>query len=159
MVTCYLRYVIDPDKVAEFENYAKMWIPLVDKFGGKHLGYFLPHEGPNNVAIALFSFPSLAAPAGDRGTMYPFTWAAARFARSRSSAAFRAVPRASRSSDSSRMMSSDSAAGTSALIRLGADGVSRARAVTIEIMSSPLNGSSPVHMRYRTTPRLKISQR
>ena len=61
MVTCYLRYVIDPHKLAEFETYAKMWIPLVDKLGGKHHGYFLPHEGPNDIALALFSFPSLAA--------------------------------------------------------------------------------------------------
>jgi uncharacterized protein (DUF1330 family) len=61
MVTCYLRYVIDPHKLSEFESYAKMWIPLVERFGGQHHGYFLPHEGPNNIAIALFSFPSLAA--------------------------------------------------------------------------------------------------
>ena len=61
MITCYLRYVIDPFKLKEFETYGKMWIPLVEKFGGKHHGYFLPHEGPNNIAIAMFSFPSLAA--------------------------------------------------------------------------------------------------
>ena len=61
MITCYLRYVIDPNKLKEFEHYAQMWIPLVNKFGGNHHGYFLPHEGPNNIAIALFSFPSLAA--------------------------------------------------------------------------------------------------
>jgi hypothetical protein len=61
LVTCHLRYVIDPHKLAEFETYAKMWIPLVERFGGKHHGYFLPHEGPNDVALALFSFPSLAA--------------------------------------------------------------------------------------------------
>ena len=61
MVTCYLRYVIDPFKLKEFETYGKMWIPLVEKFGGKHHGYFLPHEGPNNIAVAMFSFPSLAA--------------------------------------------------------------------------------------------------
>ncbi len=60
MITCYLRYVIDPFKRKEFEHYAKLWIPLVEKFGGKHHGYFLPHEGPNNIAIALFTFPSLA---------------------------------------------------------------------------------------------------
>ena len=60
MITCYLRYVIDPFKINEFENYGRMWIPLVEKFGGKHHGYFLPHEGPNNIALALFSFPSLA---------------------------------------------------------------------------------------------------
>jgi hypothetical protein len=30
MVTCYLRYVIDPYKVGDFEKYARMWIPLVN---------------------------------------------------------------------------------------------------------------------------------
>ena len=59
--TCYLRYIIDPYQLAEFEHYAKLWIPLVKKFGGQHHGYFLPSEGANNVALALFSFPSLAA--------------------------------------------------------------------------------------------------
>jgi hypothetical protein len=52
--------VIDPDKILEFEIYAKMWIPLVEKFGGKHHGYFLPSEGANNIALSLFSFNSLA---------------------------------------------------------------------------------------------------
>ena len=60
MITCYLRYIIDPLKLNEFEAYGKMWIPLVEKFGGQHHGYFLPSEGANNVALALFSFPSLA---------------------------------------------------------------------------------------------------
>ncbi len=61
MLTCYLRYIIDPYKLAEFEDYARRWIPLVEKFGGKHHGYFLPSEGASNVALALFSFPSFAA--------------------------------------------------------------------------------------------------
>lgn len=60
MITCYLRYIIDPRKLKEFEHYGKLWIPLVEKFGGKHHGYFLPSEGANNVALAMFSFPSLA---------------------------------------------------------------------------------------------------
>lgn len=61
MITCYLRYVIDPNKLQEFEHYGKLWLPLVAKFGGTHHGYFLPSEGANNIALALFSFPSLAA--------------------------------------------------------------------------------------------------
>lgn len=61
MVTCYLNYIIDPYKLKEFEHYAKLWIPLVNKFGGQHHGYFLPSEGANNKALALFSFPSLAS--------------------------------------------------------------------------------------------------
>lgn len=60
MITCYIRYIIDPAKLKEFEHYGKLWIPLVTKFGGQHHGYFLPSEGANNVALALFSFPSLA---------------------------------------------------------------------------------------------------
>lgn len=60
MITCYLKYVIDPYKAKEFEHYGKLWIPLVNKFGGQHHGYFLPAEGANNIALALFTFPSLA---------------------------------------------------------------------------------------------------
>lgn len=48
-------------KVAEFEEYARRWIPLVEKFGGVHHGYFLPHESASDLAVALFSFESLAA--------------------------------------------------------------------------------------------------
>ncbi|MBC7989431.1 MAG: NIPSNAP family protein [Luteimonas sp.] len=61
MVTCQVRYVLDPFKLKEFEAYGKMWIPLVEKFGGKHHGYFMPGEGDSNIALALFSFASLAA--------------------------------------------------------------------------------------------------
>lgn len=57
MITCYIRYIIDPDKLVEFEHYGKLWIPLVEKFGGKHHGYFLPSEGASNVALAMFTFP------------------------------------------------------------------------------------------------------
>ena len=61
MITCYLRYIVDPAKLDEFEIYGKMWIPLVERFGGQHRGYFMPSEGANDVALALFTFPSLAA--------------------------------------------------------------------------------------------------
>lgn len=61
MITCYLRYVLDPRKLTEFEAYGRMWMPLVEKFGGTHHGYFLPGEGSSNIALSLFSFPSLAA--------------------------------------------------------------------------------------------------
>ena len=60
MITCYLKYVIDPCQVEIFEQYGKKWIELVNRFGGTHHGYFMPAEGANNIAYALFSFPSLA---------------------------------------------------------------------------------------------------
>lgn len=61
MITCYLRYAIDADKLTEFEEYSKMWLDLIPRFGGIHHGYFLPSEGENDIALAMFSFPSLAA--------------------------------------------------------------------------------------------------
>ena len=60
MITCHVKYVIDPYKMKEFEHYARLWIPLVRRLGGEHHGYFLPAEGANNIALCLFSFPSLA---------------------------------------------------------------------------------------------------
>ena len=60
MITCVLHYQIDPAKLAQFERFAKAWIYLVNKHGGRHHGYFLPSEGANNIALALFTFPTLA---------------------------------------------------------------------------------------------------
>lgn len=60
MVTIYLRYVLNTAKLKEFEHYGKLWIALVEKFGGQHHGYFLPSEGANDIALALFTFDSLA---------------------------------------------------------------------------------------------------
>ena len=60
MITCHLKYVIDPYQLDAFEEYGKRWIGLVNRLGGQHHGYFMPSEGASNVAYALFSFPSLA---------------------------------------------------------------------------------------------------
>ncbi|MCH9650604.1 MAG: NIPSNAP family protein [Deltaproteobacteria bacterium] len=60
MVTCFLRYTVVPRKLEQFQQYAKWWISLVGRFGGKHHGYFLPSEGTSNIALAMFSFTSLA---------------------------------------------------------------------------------------------------
>ena len=61
MITCVIRYIVDQDKFGEFEIYSKMWLALMPRFGGTHHGYFLPSEGESDVALSLFSFPSLAA--------------------------------------------------------------------------------------------------
>lgn len=61
MITIHLRYQIDPEQLDTFVEYGKRWIRLVNRLGGTHHGYFLPAEGNNDEAFALFSFPSLAA--------------------------------------------------------------------------------------------------
>ena len=60
-VTCAIRYVIDPFKRDQFEIYARNWLTIIPACGGDLLGYFMPHEGTNNIAHALISFDSLAA--------------------------------------------------------------------------------------------------
>ena len=60
-VTCAIRYVLDPFKRDAFETYARNWLTIIPACGGDLLGYFMPHEGTNNIALALVSFESLAA--------------------------------------------------------------------------------------------------
>ena len=60
-ITVFIRYQIDPFKRAQFEAYAKRWLSIIPKCGGELIGYFMPHEGTNNIAYGLISFESLAA--------------------------------------------------------------------------------------------------
>ena len=59
-VTCCIRYIIDPFQRDAFEAYARNWLTIIPACGGDLLGYFLPHEGTNTVALAMISFESLA---------------------------------------------------------------------------------------------------
>jgi NIPSNAP. len=60
-LTCFIRYEIDPFQRDAFAEYADNWSRIIPRCGGELLGYFLPYEGTNNVAMALISFDSLAA--------------------------------------------------------------------------------------------------
>jgi hypothetical protein len=60
-VVCQIRYQIDPFKRAAFEEYARNWLALIPACGGDLIGYFMPHEGTNDVAFAMIGFESLAA--------------------------------------------------------------------------------------------------
>ena len=60
-ITCCIRYTLDPFQREAFEEYAKRWGSIIPRCGGGLIGYFLPHEGTNNIALALISFDSLAA--------------------------------------------------------------------------------------------------
>jgi hypothetical protein len=60
-ITVLIRYRLDPFKLDEFEAYARRWLEIIPRCGGSLLGYWMPHEGTNNVAYGLISFESLAA--------------------------------------------------------------------------------------------------
>ena len=61
MITVFIRYQLDPFKRAMFEQYAKRWLGIIPRCGGDLVGYWMPHEGTNNIAFALISFENLAA--------------------------------------------------------------------------------------------------
>ena len=60
-ITCFIRYQIDPFQRDGFKKYAENWGRIIPRCGGHLVGYFLPHEGTNDVAWGLIAFDSLAA--------------------------------------------------------------------------------------------------
>jgi NIPSNAP protein len=61
IITCVIRYEIDPFQRDAFKEYAENWGRIIPRCGGHLIGYFLPHEGTNNVAWGLIAFDSLAS--------------------------------------------------------------------------------------------------
>jgi len=60
-IACLIRYKIDPFQRPAFKQYAEQWGRIIPRCGGHLIGYFLPHEGTNDIAWGLISFESLAA--------------------------------------------------------------------------------------------------
>lgn len=58
---CCIEYRVDSFKSQAFETYAKHWLGIIPRCGGDLIGHFLPHDGTNDIAIALIAFDSLAA--------------------------------------------------------------------------------------------------
>ncbi|MGS1017516.1 NIPSNAP family protein [Allosphingosinicella humi] len=61
MITCFIRYELDPYKLAQFEEYARNWGEAIPRFGADLIGYFAPHEGSSTIAYGVYSIESLAA--------------------------------------------------------------------------------------------------
>src|SRR5258708_10957340 len=65
MIYHCIRYTIDPHQLDAFDAYARKWMEggIIRRCGGQPLGYFLPKKGlggPDNIALALIGFQSLA---------------------------------------------------------------------------------------------------
>ena len=60
-ITCFIRYQIDPFQRDAFKQYAENWGRIIPRCGGHLVGYFLPHEGTNDVGWGLIAFDSLAS--------------------------------------------------------------------------------------------------
>ena len=58
LITCFIRYTINPERLDDFELYAQVWMRLIERYGGTHHGYFVPGD---DLPSAAFSFPSVEA--------------------------------------------------------------------------------------------------
>jgi len=61
MLTCLIRYEIDPFKADAFAEYARNWGQAIPRCGADLIGYYAPHEGSATRAYALYDIESLAA--------------------------------------------------------------------------------------------------
>lgn len=61
MITCFIRYEIDPFKREAFAEYARNWGQAIPRCGGELIGYFAPHEGSATTAYGVYNIESLAA--------------------------------------------------------------------------------------------------
>ena len=68
-IVCIIRYQIDPFQRDAFKAYAQNWGRIIPRCGGQLIGYFLPHEGTNDIAWGLIGFDSLAAYEGYRSRL------------------------------------------------------------------------------------------
>ncbi len=79
-IACFIRYQIDPFQREVFQQYAENWGKIIPRCGGKLIGYFLPHEGTNDIAGGLIAFDSLASYEIYRAKLRTDTEAKANFA-------------------------------------------------------------------------------
>ncbi len=61
MLTCIIRYHIDPTKKEQFARYARNWGEAIPRCGADLVGYYAPHEGSATLAYGIYNIESLAA--------------------------------------------------------------------------------------------------
>lgn len=61
MITCFIRYEIDPFKVDAFKEYARNWGQAIPRCGADLIGYYAPHEGSATTAYGVYNIDNLAA--------------------------------------------------------------------------------------------------
>lgn len=61
MITCFIRYEIEPFGVEAFERYGRVWNEAIPRCGAELVGYFAPHEGSATTAYGVYNIADLAA--------------------------------------------------------------------------------------------------
>lgn len=61
MITCIIRYRIDPFGRDDFATYARNWGEAIPRCGADLVGYFAPHEGSATTAYGIYHIENLTA--------------------------------------------------------------------------------------------------
>jgi hypothetical protein len=61
MITCFIRYKLDPFQKDAFAEYARNWGQAIPRCGADLVGYFAPHEGSATTAYGVYNVENLAA--------------------------------------------------------------------------------------------------
>ena len=61
MITCFIRYDLEPYSSEQFAEYARNWGQAIPRCGADLIGYFGPHEGSLTTAYGLYNIRDLAA--------------------------------------------------------------------------------------------------
>ncbi|MEE9322320.1 MAG: NIPSNAP family protein [Granulosicoccus sp.] len=69
MLTCVIRYHIDPAKKKQFAEYARNWGQAIPRCGAELIGYYAPHEGSSTLAYGIYNIESLADYESYRGRL------------------------------------------------------------------------------------------
>ncbi len=60
MITCFIRYKIDPSQTDAFNTYSESWGRIIPRCGADLIGYYGPHEGSATTAYGIYNIASLA---------------------------------------------------------------------------------------------------
>lgn len=60
MLTCVIRYHIDPTKKEQFVQYARNWGEAIPRCGADLIGYFAPYEGSSTLSYGMYNIAGLA---------------------------------------------------------------------------------------------------
>ena len=69
MITCFIRYQVDPFRIDAFEEYASKWGQAIPRCGADLIGYYAPHEGSATTAYAAYNIADLASYEGFRSRL------------------------------------------------------------------------------------------
>ena len=60
MLTCIIKYQIDPTQKDNFVQYAQNWGQAIPRCGADLVGYYAPREGSSTLAYGIYNIPQLA---------------------------------------------------------------------------------------------------